>query len=210
MSTESGESTNLPLCLVDSQQRSAATRSKVRSRNSCGYGDRNSMGLVLARSGSPSSITGLSEYSFALAPNLENLRRHDEGLASPRHARARSRRRLRQAREIRHLKHRRRNGLDGPLRHWVEEQFGKDGIGLQRNGWSQGLEAKFRRLYATRSADSDDAISVFRLMTLGECFEQMKKRKSPPPHQSQSTFDTTQSRASVRTQSAVAICRFFN
>jgi hypothetical protein len=92
--------------------------------------------------------------------------------------------------------------LDGPLRHWVEEQLEKT-ASVCNGRLVAGIEANFRALRHPLR-ESDDALRVFRLMTLGECFEQMKKQSLAASPVS-STLDTTQSRATVRTQSAVAI-----
>jgi asparagine synthase (glutamine-hydrolysing) len=164
------------------------------------YGDRNSMAWS-REVRQPFLDHRLAEYSFALAPELKIsggmtkvvLRRAMRGLVPDA---------VLDRPEKFAFETPQGHWLSGQLRPWVEEQLEKT-ASVCNGRLAAGIETSFRALRHPLR-EWDDAVGVFRLMTLGECLEQMKEQHLVDSVISP-TVAITESRAPITAQSAVAI-----
>jgi asparagine synthase (glutamine-hydrolysing) len=158
------------------------------------YGDRNSMAWS-REVRQPFLDHRLAEYSFALAPELKMsggmtkvvLRHAMRGLVPDT---------VLDRPEKFAFETPQGHWLSGPLRPWVEEQLEKT-ASVCNGRLAAGIETSFRALRHPLR-EWDDAVGIFRLMTLGECLEQMK---------AQDLAATVVPRTLVTSQSAVAIAK---
>jgi asparagine synthetase B (glutamine-hydrolysing) len=164
------------------------------------YGDRNSMAWS-REVRQPFLDHRLAEYSFTLAPELKinggmtkvSLRRAMRGLVPDV---------VLDRPEKFAFETPQSHWLSGPLRPWVEQQLEKT-ASVCNGRLAAGIETSFRALRHPLR-EWDDAVGIFRLMTLGECLEQMKDQHCAASSTS-TAFAITEGRAPVTAQSAAAI-----
>jgi asparagine synthase (glutamine-hydrolysing) len=164
------------------------------------YGDRNSMAWS-REVRQPFLDHRLAEYSFALAPELKIsggmtkvvLRRAMRGLVPDV---------VLDRPEKFAFETPQGHWLSGPLRPWVEQQMEKT-ASVCNGRLAAGIETRFRALRHPLR-EWDDAVSIFRLMTLGECMEQMNEQALSASVISP-TLAIIENRAPVTAPAAVAI-----